>query len=112
MQSKTRITSHCPLSNTLDLIGDKWTLIVIRDLCLGKTHFKEFSESTEQIATNILSNRLRKLLKHQFISTCASPLYPGRKAYQLTERGLSLKPLIQHISNWGLENIPNTTSQY
>ena len=100
--------SNCPLSGTLDILGDKWTLLIIRDLFLGKVHFKEFCESTEKIATNILSNRLNKLLKHKIISTFPSPIYPGRSAYHLTDRGQSLKPLIENMSNWGKNNIPGT----
>lgn len=108
MTTNSSKRSTCPLANTLDLIGDKWTLIVIRDLFSGKTHFKEFSESPEHIATNILSNRLRRLRKLNFIATFPSPIYQGRKAYQLTQKGKSLRPLLKSISNWGLEHISGT----
>ena len=59
--------SVCPVACTLDLIGDKWTLLVIRDLMSGKSQFKDFLESPEGIATNILTSRLNRLLEHGLV---------------------------------------------
>ena len=100
--------SYCPLSCTLDLFGDRWSLILIRDLMNGKSHFKEFMASPEKIATNILSNRLNNLLKLKMIETCPSPIYSGRFGYHLTQKGKSLKPLISQMSEWGLSHIQGT----
>lgn len=103
--------SPCPVACTLDLIGDRWTLLVIRDLFRGKTQFKEFLESPERIATNILSERLARLLAHGLIERLPSASVPGRDAYHLTERGASLMPLLEQVAAWGLANIPGTEAR-
>lgn len=100
--------SPCPIACTLDLIGDKWTLLIIRDLTLGRQHFKEFSASPEKIATNILSDRLSRLLDAGLVEQVASTQYPGRDAYRLTRKGKSLRPVLNSIVKWGLENVENT----
>lgn len=100
--------SLCPLANTLDILGDKWTLLIIRDLFSGKHHFKDFMSSPEKISTNILSNRLTRLLKYELIELYASPEVAGKNAYQLSLKGQSLYPLLESVSNWGLANIPGT----
>jgi len=105
---KTAKRSPCPVACTLDLIGDKWTLLVIRDMLLGRTHFREFIASPEGIATNILSDRLAKLVDWGLAEKYRSTESPGRDAYQLTERGKSLFPILKAIAKWGLENIPGT----
>ena len=103
--------SICPLACTLDVIGDKWTLLVIRDLLCGKSHFREFSASPERIATNILSNRLARLVEHGIAEKFPSPETPGRDAYRLTERGRSMRPIINAIADWGLQNIKGTEAR-
>ncbi len=100
--------SICPLSCTLDLLGDKWTLLVIRDLFAGKSHFKEFLESPERIATNILTDRLNHLLGHELVERRPSTRIPGRRAYRLTHKGESLRPVLQAIADWGLAHIAGT----
>ncbi len=100
--------SVCPVSCTLDIVGDKWTLLIIRDLFLGKRHFKEFLQSPEKIATNILSNRLERLLSYKLIKQVKSDLYSGRHAYILTDKGKSLLPVIEVMRDWGLDNIKGT----
>ena len=93
--------SPCPLSCTLDLIGDKWTLLIVRDLLFGKTCFKEFSASPEGIATNILANRLSRLVN-------AGLVEKTRDAYRLTPRGQTLGPVVRSLAAWGLEHIEGT----
>lgn len=105
---KKKRRSVCPVSCTLDLIGDKWTLLVVRDLICGKAHFKDFASSPERIATNILTNRLDRLLDGGLIEQFPSTVHPGRYAYRLTEKGLSLRELLQSIADWGLEHIDGT----
>lgn len=100
--------SVCPVSCSLDILGDKWTLLIVRDLFLGKQHFKEFLQSPEKIATNILSNRLERLLTNELIRQVNSDLYPGRKSYVLTGKGKRLLPVVKAIRDWGLENIEGT----
>ena len=97
--------SPCPVACTLDLIGDKWTLLVIRDMFLGRSTFKEFSSSPERIATNILSDRLTKLVESGFAEKYPCTDSSGRDAYRLTKKGKSLKPVLMAMVKWGLENI-------
>ena len=103
--------STCPISCALDIIGDKWTLLVIRDLILGRSHFKEFAASPEKIATNILSDRLTRLVEHEIIEQFPSTEHVGRDAYRLTAKGKSLRPLVNGIVKWGLENIDGTEAR-
>lgn len=103
--------SCCPIACTLDIIGDRWTLLVIRDLILGRTHFKEFMQSPEGIATNILTSRLEKLVDYDLVERYPSETSSGKEAYRLTKKGRSLKPLISSITKWGLENIEGTAAK-
>ena len=94
--------SDCPVSCTLDLVGDKWSLLIIRDMMMfGKTTYNEFLASNEKIATNILNDRLISLTDKGLIT------YTGtarRKKYQLTAFGMELKPIIEAIANFGMKN--------
>jgi DNA-binding HxlR family transcriptional regulator len=103
--------SVCPVACALDIFGDRWTLLVIRDLALGRSHFKEFSASPEGIATNILADRLKKLRERGLVEAVASPLQKGREAYRLTERGRTLIPIVEAIARWGLEHIPGSEAR-
>src|SRR5882672_3933955 len=94
--------SDCPLSCTLDLIGDKWSLLIIRDmLVFGKTTYNEFLDSAEEISTNILNDRLVKLVKTGIIQYTRPD---KRKKYALTEMGTDLKPVIEAIGMYGLKH--------
>lgn len=94
--------SPCPVACALDLLGDRWTLLVIRDLYLGKRRFKDFAASPEGIPTNILTERLERLIDGGVIYRV--PATPGGKhlAYQLTEKGDSLMPVLRELRDWGL----------
>ncbi|MEM0896100.1 MAG: helix-turn-helix domain-containing protein [Verrucomicrobiota bacterium] len=107
-KSRKWLRSPCPVACSLDLIGDKWTLLVVRDLLLGRSHFKDFEESPEGIATNILTNRLGRLVDEGLAEKTPSPERKGRAAYQLTKKGKSLEPVVQAISDWGLAQIEGT----
>jgi DNA-binding HxlR family transcriptional regulator len=96
---------------TLDLIGDQWTLLVVRDLFCGKRHYKEFSQSPERIATNILADRLGRLVSVGLAEKYPSPEQPGRDAYRLTTKGQSLRPVLDAVAKWGLENIKGTEAR-
>ena len=87
--------SPCPLACSLDIIGDRWTLLVIRDLLLGRTRFKDFSAAPEGIPTNILSERLARLQQHEIIRQIPALDGTKRSAYQLTEKGRALGPLLK-----------------
>jgi len=103
-----RKRSVCPVACALDLIGDKWTLLVIRDLACGKRHFNEFCRSPERIATNILADRLERLVAHGLAERYSSPEQLGREAYRLTAKGKSLGPILAAIARWGITNIKGT----
>ena len=100
--------SICPITNTLDLLGDKWTLLVIRDLFLGKCTYGDFQASPEGIPTNILAERLKRLLENNIIDKQAYQKRPVRYAYTLTEKGKALAPIVSEITKWGLKHIPGT----
>ena len=101
--------SECPVTNTLDLIGDKWTLLLIRDmLFLKKKSFNEFLESPEGIATNILTERLRRLEEHGIIIKDLYQKTPPRYEYCLTRRGQALRPILMELIRWGNTHIEGT----
>lgn len=108
MKSRDSRRSVCPVSCTLDLIGDKWTMLVIRDLFLGRRYFSEFCSSPEGIATNILSNRLSRLVESGLVEKTSSGGKKGRDSYQLTEKGESLQPVLRALADWGIEHVPGT----
>jgi DNA-binding HxlR family transcriptional regulator len=103
--------SVCPIACTLDLVGDKWTLLIVRDLMSGKSHFKEFLASPENIATNILAERLARLASNGFVERYPSSDIAGREAYRLTEKGRSLRGLMAQIKAWGLDHINGTEAR-
>lgn len=100
--------SPCPVACGLDIFGDRWTLLVVRDLMLGRSRYKEFASSPEGIPTNLLADRLERLLRHGVVRRI--PTAPGAKqfGYELTEKGHALRPLILAIRDWGLKWEPGT----
>jgi DNA-binding HxlR family transcriptional regulator len=100
--------SDCAVACTLDLVGDRWTLLVVRDLLGGKRHFDEFLRSPERIATNILAARLRALREHGWIEKVPDPSDRRRWAYRFTDEGLHLRELLGHIAGWGHKYLPAT----
>lgn len=100
--------SPCPVACALDLFGDKWTLLVIRDLVLGRNRFKDFVGSPEGIPTNILSDRLERLLEGGVIRHIPAADGSKRLAYELTDKGLALRPILRAIRDWGLKWEPGT----
>jgi DNA-binding HxlR family transcriptional regulator len=103
--------SPCPIACTLDLIGDKWTLLVVRDMACGRTLFKEFAASPERIATNILSDRLARLVDGGLAERFAAADAARHEGYRLTERGRSLLPVLKAVTEWGLANIKGTEAR-
>jgi len=94
--------SPCPVAFSLDIFGDRWTLLVIRDLFFGRTRFKEFAASPEGIPTNILTDRLERLLARGIIEQIPAEDGTKRMAYRLTKKGNALAPILQAIRSWGL----------
>ena len=92
----------CPISTTLDVLGDKWTLLIIRDLMFGgKRTYGEFLQSEEKIATNILADRLLILEKAGIVEKKAFPGNRVKNLYQLTRKGVDLMPILFEIILWG-----------
>ena len=98
--------SPCPVANTLDIIGDKWTLLIIRDLFWGKQTYKEFQASPEAIPTNVLAERLRRLLEYGIVEKTPYQDRPVRYAYSLTAKGRELGPVLTAMRVWGETFIP------
>ena len=100
--------SSCPITNVLDLLGDKWTLLVIRDLVLGKRRYQEFLSSPEEMASNILAERLNRLLASGLIRRRAYQRNPIRYEYLLTREGKTLEPILEAVVAWGQRQFPGT----
>jgi len=100
--------SPCPASCVLDILGDKWTLLVVRDLLLGKSTYKEFQDSPEGIPTNILADRLKRLESEKIVSKNPYQQKPVRYTYQLTRKGKELSTVIKAMVKWGNKHIPGT----
>ncbi|HEX4967404.1 MAG TPA: helix-turn-helix domain-containing protein [Nitrospiraceae bacterium] len=100
--------SSCPITNVLDLLGDKWTILVIRDLVLGKRYYREFMSSPERVASNILANRLKKLQVAGLVTRRAYKQHPVRYEYLLTKKGKGLEPVLEAIIVWGRKQYPGT----
>lgn len=99
----TKRRSPCPLACGLDLFGDRWTLLVIRDLLFGASRFKEFSASPERIPTNILADRLSRLRGSGIIEQVAADDGSRHPAYRLTAKGKALGPVLEAMRDWGLK---------
>ena len=100
--------SDCAVACTLDIIGDRWTLLVVRDLLRGKRYFDEFLRSPEGIATNILSARLRAMCEQGLVVRTPDPSDQRRYTYRLSDDGLRLGELLGDIAAWGLKYLPGT----
>ena len=97
---KTR--SDCPISCSLDVFGDRWSLLIIRDIMLrGKLSYGEFLQSEEKIATNILVSRLKVLEAENILAKRVSPTNKSKFIYSLTRKGIDLLPIIIEIMDWG-----------
>lgn len=108
--------SECVICNVLEIFGDRWTFLVIRDLFLFDKHeFKEFLLSPEGIATNVLTDRLKRLLSAEIIAEIPHPENRSRKLYYLTEKGKDLFPILAEMARWGskhLEKLPAMQALY
>jgi len=94
--------SPCPVACCLDIVGDRWTLLIIRDLVMGRDRFRDFSASPEGIPTNILSDRLERLRQNEIIQQTPAADGTKRLAYLLTEKGKALLPVLRAMRDWGL----------
>ena len=103
---KKEFRSGCPVSSSLDVVGDKWSLLIIRDMLVKhKKTFKQMSDSYEKIAPSILSARLKLLESYKLIFKTKAPENKKENIYLLTEKGIRLTPIIIEFSLWGNSNM-------
>ncbi|MFT4683664.1 MAG: DNA-binding HxlR family transcriptional regulator [Urechidicola sp.] len=103
---KKEFRSGCPISSSLDVVGDKWSLLIIRDMLVKhKKTFKQISDSDEKIAPSILSARLKLLESYKLIFKTKVPDNKKENIYLLTEKGIHLTPIIIELSLWGNSNM-------
>jgi len=102
--------SGCPINLTLEVVGDKWSLLVIRDMIFGnRRHFRELlTRSEEGIASNILADRLKRLVAQGILTRADDPSHKQKAIYSLTEQGIELLPVLAQMSVWGLKHLPVT----
>lgn len=98
--------SPCPVASLLDIVGDKWTLVVVRDLFLSKHRYGDFLSSPEAIPTNILADRLKRLEAAGIIKRELYQDNPPRAEYFLTTRGADLAPVLRAMVKWGMQYLP------
>ena len=103
--------SDCPISYALDIFGDKWSLLIVRDLMFKeKTYYTEFLHSEEKISTNILADRLERLETQGLVSKKQDLDHLSRYQYQLTTKGLDLLPVLLEIIGWSAKYDQNTAA--
>ncbi len=105
MAKRRPYDQSCPIARTLDIVGDRWTLLILRDLFVGQTRFNELLDSSPGMPPKVLSDRLKKLQEHGFIERRVYSEHPLRAEYHLTETGLSFRPVLHAIGEWGFEHL-------
>jgi len=100
--------SGCPINLTLEVVGDKWSLLIVRDMMFGnRRHFRELlTKSEEGISSNILADRLKTLLDQGIITWADDPSHKQKGIYSLTEQGIELLPILAQMSGWGFKYLP------
>ena len=103
-----RVRSECPINLTLEALGDRWSLIVIRDIMFGnRRHFRELlNRSDEGIASNILADRLKRLTAGGFLTRADDPTHKQKAIYSLTDKAIQLVPLLAMMGAWGVRHTP------
>jgi len=102
--------SMCAIANSLDILGDKWTLLVVRDLLHGKRTYGELADSPEGIPTNTLADRLKRLESAGIVNSAPYRERPLRYAYTLTPKGNALCEVLLALVRWGKQHIPGTVT--
>lgn len=103
----TKFRSGCPIASALDIVGDKWSLVIIRSMIVGATSYSDFLSSSERIATNILAERLRRLEEAGLIRQAQARQGSIRGSYMLTAKGAALIPALQALARWGEDQLPD-----
>src|ERR1700754_2356492 len=101
------LRSGCPINLTLEVLGDRWSLILIRDMMFGnRRHFRELlNHSEEGIASNILADRLKRLVEKGLVTKADDPSHKQKAIYSLSEKAIQLVPLIAHMGAWGRRHL-------
>jgi DNA-binding HxlR family transcriptional regulator len=107
-KSQNALRSPCPIAGALDLLGDRWTLLIVRDLLRGRQRYGEFADAPEGIPTNVLADRLARLESRGLIASAPYQQNPPRYAYSLTPRGQELKPVLISLAKWGARHVTGT----
>lgn len=100
--------SPCPVAGALDLLGDRWTLLILRDLLLGKSRYGQFLAAPEGISTNLLADRLQRMEAAGLVTAVPYTEHPVRMDYRLTPAGRALGPVVDALATWGLAHLPGT----
>ena len=108
--TKPLTRSPCAVANSLDIVGDKWSLLVVRDLLHGKRTYGELADSPERVPTNILADRLKRLEDAGIITSTPYQQRPVRYAYTLTPKGRDLGDVLLAFVRWGKRHIPGTVT--
>ena len=99
--------SGCPINLTLEMLGDKWSLLIIRDMIFGgKRHFRELLRSEEGISSNILADRLKMLTEMGMLTKRDDPSHKQKAIYSLTEKAIALVPVLAQVGAWGRKHLP------
>jgi DNA-binding HxlR family transcriptional regulator len=99
--------SGCPINLSLEVFGDKWSLLILRDMMFGgKRHFRELLRSEEGISSNILADRLRRLVAEGMLTRAPDPTHKQKAIYSLTEKAIELVPTFAHLGVWGSKHLP------
>lgn len=107
VEKEKKYRSHCPTNLALEVFGDKWTFLIIRDIMIDrKHHFREFLRSEEKIASNILTDRLNMLESEGIISKKSDPSHKQKNIYSLTEKGIDLFPILIEMAAWSTKYKP------
>ena len=94
----------CPIARTLDIVGDRWTILIVRDLFFGRSRFRELLASSPGLPSRLLSERLKRLEERGLVERVVYSQHPLRAEYRLTEEGRSLGPVLEAMVRWGLEH--------
>src|SRR5580698_9861742 len=110
IETKSETRSGCPINLTLEMLGDRWSLIIVRDIMFGnRRHYGDLLKLSEEgIASNILANRLDRLLQLGLLSRIQDPTHKQKAIYSLTEPSIELVPLLAHMGAWGRRHTPAT----
>lgn len=103
MLTKDEVLPQCPVATTVSLIGNKWKLLIIRNLLVGKARFKDLKNGIEGISQKVLTDNLRSMEEDGLIIRKSYPEIPPRVEYELSELGNSLRPIIKSMEVWGNE---------